>query len=164
MLLRVLVIPRATEAPATPASPRATASETSPAITVWTVGELLREDSTVRADGPDGVLNHIEAHDLHGFVSGDTGIGSIIAHNNLGGNLGEPAFAITTPANKRSLGGIGSVTVGNDILTGAYVRATDKIGSLTVGGNIQSGSVVQARSIDDLDVAGNIFGDIIVVG
>jgi hypothetical protein len=43
-LLRVLVIPRATEVSTTPSSPRATASETSPTLATWPVGELLRRD------------------------------------------------------------------------------------------------------------------------
>jgi hypothetical protein len=42
-LLRVLVIPRETKV-TLPASPQATASEASPVITTWAVGELLRRD------------------------------------------------------------------------------------------------------------------------
>jgi hypothetical protein len=43
-LLRVLVIPRATGISTLPASPQATASEASPAVTTWPVGELLRRE------------------------------------------------------------------------------------------------------------------------
>jgi hypothetical protein len=42
-LLRVLVIPRATQV-TLPASPQASASEASPVVTTWAVGELLRRD------------------------------------------------------------------------------------------------------------------------
>ena len=43
-LLRVLVIPRTTDVSATSASPHATASEASPAVATWPVGELLRRE------------------------------------------------------------------------------------------------------------------------
>ena len=146
---------------------------TSGRIVDLNVGDDVDEDSLIRAGGPDGFIDSVSVgDDMDGFVSGTVGIGEF----RIGGDLGRP---VATPSGDDEDGGPASVDderatfrsnggridrliVGGDILTGSYVRAATVIDRLDVGGDIEEGAIVQANAIDDLNVAGTIFGDVVL--
>ncbi len=130
------------------------------------VDDLVGDETVIRAEGPDGVLNNLEAGRVRGIVRADVGIGSIVVDGDLGPVSAAPAvFGATDTATIRTINGdIGSITVGGDILTGAYILTSDALNALAVGGDVQDGVIVQFRDLGTLDIDGENRGDFIDVG
>lgn len=127
-------------------------------------------DSIVRAEGPDGVINRVEAGDLFGRVRADVRLEELVVEGDLGAPTEEPINPTlpATEANIRSGGTarpnstIGSITVGGDVLTGAFLRATGTIDSILIEGDFEEGAVIQADAIDDLEILGRNFGRVLI--
>ena len=131
------------------------------------VGGAVFGDTLLRAEGPDGSIGSINAGGMFGIARADVSIDEIVIANDLGAPTRD---AVILPSNEATIraGGanqpnapIGRLSVGGDILSGVYVRATDNIDTLFVGGNIEEGAVIEADQIDDLQVDGLIFGDVL---
>jgi hypothetical protein len=145
-----------------------TSLRTSGRIQNVSVGDTIDRDTVIRAEGPEGTIGNISATDLSGIVRADRRIDEITLTGNLGGPDTIPAELTSTEATVRvggSLGlpdsSIGVLRVEGDVLSGAFVRATDDIEELFVGGDVLDGAVIEAARIEEFDVQGTIFGDVL---
>ncbi|MEL7238800.1 MAG: hypothetical protein AAGK78_08045, partial [Planctomycetota bacterium] len=102
---------------------------TSGRIGTVTAGDRIFDDSFIRAEGPDGIIESVQAGEITGLVRANVSIGDITIDGDLGGPGGGAATPFVTVPTIRVVGGpIASLNVGGDILSGAYVRATQELG------------------------------------
>jgi len=117
------------------------------------IGGNLKSNSSIRATGSDGRIDTVTTkRALLGKINASVKIGTVTTGTDLGSH------------DLSSSNDIGTLTVNGSIMSGANVRARDTLESLNVGHNIQDNATVTARRINNQQIKGQVFGDVIITG
>jgi hypothetical protein len=117
------------------------------------IGGNLKSNSTIRATGGDGRIESLSTkRALMGRVNASVKIGTLTTGTDLGSH------------DVSSSNDIGTLVINGSIMDGASIRARDTIESLNVGKNIQENATVTARKINNQNVKGQVFGDVVITG
>jgi hypothetical protein len=116
------------------------------------VNSTMRGTTLLTALGSEDQIDNISiGRGAFGRVQANVGIGTM----RVGGSLGSPGV--------ESSGFIRRLEVGQDILTGAYVRARNQLGTLIVGNDVQSGATIRAQSLGEPpQIGGDLNGQLII--
>jgi hypothetical protein len=113
------------------------------------IGGSARGSSSISVQGANGYLKQlVVGRNLFSSVVA-TRIGKVQVGQDIGSSR------------VRSFGAIDTLSVGNDVLTGAFIRAGGKIGKLVIGGDVQQGATIRATSFSSQEIAGVVSGDLI---
>ncbi|HMO25004.1 MAG TPA: hypothetical protein PKB10_01925, partial [Tepidisphaeraceae bacterium] len=114
------------------------------------VGASIRGTTSISVQGGSGFLKRLAVNrNLFGEV-----VARRFGEISVGQDVGSGRI--------RSFGSIDRLTIGGNVLTGAYLRASGPIKNLIIGGDIQPGATVRATSFSNQQIGGVVAGDLVV--